>query len=270
MRLVVVSLLVLGFVAFVSAQAGAPEIRKISILDLLNSNPELKAELAKGIQEESRNSKLNVPTRTTAKPRPAPTTTSSPVAQADSPVDPPASTDPTPLTNAPGRRRRPSSTHRFAGERGRPRTRANAVNAVNEEPKQEEEQQQNGRQRPQNARRRPATDEQPSPQAAAAEAEEQPTRRRPTRPLRPRQQNGRTRPVAAAVQETAAPVEAAAVEVEEQGEQQQNARRRRPGARRRRPTNITDNAESVPAEEQPVERPTRRRTNGRTFPGRQS
>jgi len=96
MRLVVVSLLVLACVAFVSAHGGLPEIRKVSILDLLNSNPELKAELAKGIEEEQRNGKSSSQSTAPKPKRPAPTTTSSPVAQADTPVDPPASTDPTP------------------------------------------------------------------------------------------------------------------------------------------------------------------------------
>lgn len=94
----VVSLLVLACVAFASAhaQGALPEIRRVSILDILQSNPELKAELAKGIEEEKRNGKAS-PQSTAPKPkRPTPTTTSSPVAQADTPVDPPASTDPTP------------------------------------------------------------------------------------------------------------------------------------------------------------------------------
>lgn len=253
MRPVVVSLLVLACLAFAVGHTAAntPEIKSISILDLLNSNPELKAELEAGIKQEKRSGKVSPPKPKAPKPV-APTTTSSPVAQADTPVDPPASTDPTPQRNAPGRRRRPTNTHRFAGEQGRPsRVRAPATT---EAPRPAAEEQQ------QNGRRRPAT--------VANNA-----RPKITRPKRPGQQNARTRPAAVtavAEEETAAPIEPAAVEVEEQGQQQQNARRRRPGARRRRPTTTTDNPEAVPAEEeQPVERPTRRRTNGRTFPGRQ-
>merc|ERR1719209_2896925 len=100
MRLVVVSLAVvlLACAACVSAQAGAPEIRRVSILDLLNEHPELKETLAAGIKEDSRKSK-SAPPSPAAAPKPkrpsllrpvVTTTTSSPVAQADTPAAPPA------------------------------------------------------------------------------------------------------------------------------------------------------------------------------------
>merc|ERR1711970_1061800 len=99
MRLVVVSLLVLlACAACVSAQAGAPEIRRVSIADLLNDHPELRATLAEGIEKSRRESKTNNNSPTVTKPKrpkPAPvTTTSSPVPQADTPAEPPAATTP--------------------------------------------------------------------------------------------------------------------------------------------------------------------------------
>lgn len=127
------------------------------------------------------------------------------------------------MTNAPGRRRRPTSEHRFAGS-ARPRPTLT--------PRKERPQQQNARQRP----------------AIRAQG----------------QQNDRIQP------STNAPEVAAVQETPEEGQRQQNARRRRPGARRRRPRTTTENPEPVaaPVEDNPTERPTRRRSNGRVFPGR--
>jgi len=244
MKLVVVSLAVvlLACAVCVSAQGGAPEVRRISILDLLNEHPELKETLAAGIEEDSRKSKSAPasapPSQATApKPkrpsllRPVATTTSSPVPQADTPAAPPAPT--TPQTNAPGRRRRPTtSEHRFAGGL-RPSGGLRPRRPTTPAPRTEEPQQQNGRQRP-GVRGQARQTERIQPSTAAPEA--------------------------AAVQET-----------QEQGQGQENARRRRPGAaRRRRPRTTTEIPEPAPApvEDIPTERPTRRRSNGRTFPGR--
>merc|ERR1712142_915416 len=97
MRLVVVSVLVLlACAAYVSAQAGAPEIRRVNILDLLNEHPELKETLQAEIHQERKSKAVVSPA---AKPRrpslsPPSTTTTSPVPQADAPAAQPAPTTP--------------------------------------------------------------------------------------------------------------------------------------------------------------------------------
>ncbi|CAL4062297.1 unnamed protein product, partial [Meganyctiphanes norvegica] len=99
MRLLVVSVLVLlACAACVSAQAGAPVIKRISILDLLNENPELKESLAKEIRAEKSAPPpaTTKPKKTSTTPRTTTTTTarSDRVAQADAPAEPVESTTP--------------------------------------------------------------------------------------------------------------------------------------------------------------------------------